>query len=161
MPKSSKSSTKKRTQTFDFKQFASAFRREIEEYGMLLNLIYEQQCYLRNYNPISLFQASAKIEAQLPVNHAATANRVAFMQQLAHENNKNTLTINEILQYVPANMKALFKTFTEEVITLRARIKSKMQIQQKLLMETQFVNTAVLQEMVPASREELKNRLLQ
>ncbi|MDR1254902.1 MAG: hypothetical protein LBJ78_02610 [Puniceicoccales bacterium] len=135
--------------TFSYDQFANAFRKEIEEYGALLNLIYEQQNCLMKHNPISLLQATSKIEAQLPANHSATANRSAFVQQLAEENGKEALMLNEIPKYVPENLKTLFEALVEEVIALRYRIKAKTQMQQKLLGQAQFINSSVLQQILP------------
>ncbi|MDR2769589.1 MAG: hypothetical protein LBB19_03515 [Puniceicoccales bacterium] len=135
--------------TLHYDQFANAFRKEIEEYGALLNLIYEQQNCLMKHNPISLLQATSKIEAQLPANHSATANRSAFVQQLAEEHGKEALMLNEIPKYVPENLKSLFEALVEEVITLRYRIKAKTQMQQKLLGQAQFINNSVLQQILP------------
>jgi hypothetical protein len=135
--------------TLNYDQFANAFRKEIEEYGALLNLIYEQQNCLMKHNPISLFQATSKIEAQLPANYSTTANRSAFVQQLAEEHGKEALMLNEIPKYVPENLKSLFEALVEEVITLRYRIKAKTQMQQKLLGQAQFINNSVLQQILP------------
>ena len=49
--------------SFDFDKLANSFRKEIEEFGALLKLIYEQQNCLVEHNPISLLQATAKIES--------------------------------------------------------------------------------------------------
>ena len=143
----------KTTQTikthFNFDKFAASFRKEIEEYGMLLNLIYEQQNCLINHNPISLLQATSKIEAQLPSNHMATADRHAFMQQLAEENHKEDMMLNEIPNYVPEQYQSLFKALVEEIISLRYRIKTKTQLQQKLLSQAQVINHSILQQILP------------
>ena len=50
---------KRKKHTFNFEQLAEAFRKEIEEYGALLILIYEQQNCLAEHNPISLLKLPA------------------------------------------------------------------------------------------------------
>ena len=81
---------------FDFDKLADSFRKEIAEFGSLLNLIYEQQNCLVEHNPVSLLQATSKIEAQLPANQLATADRTALMQQLAEELNMEEIPLNEL-----------------------------------------------------------------
>ncbi len=137
---------------FNYEKCISAFRKEIEESGMLLNLIYEQQNCLLQHNPISLLQATSKIEAQLPLNNLATADRTAFVNQLAELNGRETLALNEIPKYVPEEFKSLFKALVGEIVTLRYRIKSKIQLQQKLLGQAQLINDSVLQQMLPSTK---------
>jgi hypothetical protein len=134
---------------FNYEQFANSFRKEIEEYGMLLNLIYEQQNCLTQHNPISLLQAVSKIESQLPANQLATADRIAFVQQLAEAHGKDALTLNEIPSYMPLEYQSLFKALVEEIIALRQRIKAKTQVQQKLLGQAQIINNSILRQILP------------
>lgn len=141
-------------ETFNYKTLAASLRKELEEYGSLLKLIYEQQNCLLDYNPISLLQATSKIETQLPSNQLATADRVALMQQLAEELNYPEIPLNELPSFVPKELQSLFKALVEEVITLRYRIKSKMQVQQKLLGQAQMVNSSVIHQVLPSSNIE-------
>ncbi len=138
---------------FKFERLASAFRKEIEEYGALLILIYEQQNCLSEHNPISLLQATSRIEAQLPANQLATADRTAFMQQLAEIHGRDEIPLNELPKYVPEEVRSLFKALVEEIISLRLRIKNKTQIQQKLLGQAQMINTSVLQQVFPIKQK--------
>lgn len=145
-------------ETFNYETLAASLRKELEEYGSLLKLIYEQQNCLLDYNPISLLQATSKIESQLPSNQLATADRVALMQQLAEELHYPEIPLNELPSFVPKEFQSLFKALVEEVITLRYRIKSKMQMQQKLLGQAQMVNSSVIHQVLPASNiEKIKN----
>lgn len=141
---------KKRNNIFNFEQLAEAFRKEIEEYGALLILIYEQQNCLAEHNPISLLKATSKIEAQLPENQLATADRTAFMQQLAELHGCEEIQLNELHKFVPEEIQSLFKALVDEIVTLRSRIKSKTQVQQKLLGQAQMINSSVLQQVFPA-----------
>ena len=139
-------------EVFNYKECIRVFRKEIEECGMLLNLIYEQQNCLMQHNPISLLQATSKIEAQLPINNLATADRTAFVKQLAELNGQKSLALNEIPNYVSIEFKSLFKALVEEIVTLRYRIKSKIQLQQKLLERAQVINNSILQHVLPSTR---------
>lgn len=134
---------------FKFEQLAEAFRKEIEEYGALLILIYEQQNCLAEHNPISLLQATSKIEAQLPANQLATADRTAFMQQLAELHGCEEIHLNELTNFVPEEVKSLFKALVDEIVSLRLRIRNKIQTQQKLLGQAQMINSSVLQQVLP------------
>ena len=138
--------------TFDFDKLANSFRKEIEEFGSLLNLIYEQQNCLVEHNPISLLQATAKIETQLPANQLATADRVALVQQLAEELGFEEIQLNELPKFVPQELQSLFKALVDEIIALRVRIKSKTQIQQKLLGQAQMINSSVMQQVLPNAK---------
>lgn len=140
---------KRKKHEFNFEQLAEAFRKEIEEYGALLILIYEQQNCLAEHNPISLLKATSKIEAQLPANQLATADRTAFMQQLAELHGCEEIQLNELQNFVPEEVKSLFKALVDEIIALRLRIKSKTQVQQKLLGQAQMINSSVLQQVFP------------
>lgn len=140
---------KQRKKVFNFEQLAEALRKEIEEYGALLILIYEQQNCLAEHNPISLLKATSKIEAQLPANQLATADRTAFMQQLAELHGCEEIQLNELQNFVPEEVKSLFKALVDEIIALRSRIKSKTQVQQKLLGQAQMINSSVLQQVFP------------
>lgn len=140
---------KRKKHTFNFEQLAEAFRKEIEEYGALLILIYEQQNCLAEHNPISLLKATSKIEAQLPANQLATADRTAFMQQLAELHGCEEIQLNELQNFVPEEVKSLFKALVDEIVALRSRIKSKTQVQQKLLGQAQMINSSVLQQVFP------------
>ena len=102
--------------SFDFDKLANSFRKEIEEFGSLLNLIYEQQNCLVEHNPISLLQATSKIESQLPSNQLATADRVALVQQLAEELNLEEIQLNELPKFVPQELQSLFKALVDEII---------------------------------------------
>lgn len=137
---------------YDFNALASSFRKEIEEYGLLLNLIYEQQNCLMSHNPISLIQATAQIEEQLPQTQAATADRAALFSQLAELKNTPTMTVNELPNNVPAELSSMFKALVEEIISLRYRIKSKTQLQQRLLAQAQLINGSVLKQINPQSQ---------
>lgn len=134
---------------FNFEQLVASFRKEIEEYGALLNIIYEQQNCLLEHNPISLLQATAKLESQLPANQLATADRTAQMEQLAEELNLESLALNELPGFVPSELQSLFKALVDEIITLRVRIKSKTQMQQKLLGQAQMINSSIIQQVFP------------
>lgn len=140
---------KTKKKIFKFEYLAEAFRKEIEEYGALLILIYEQQNCLVDHNPISLLKAASKIEEQLPINQLVTADRMAFMQQLAELHGCEEIPLNELSNFVPEEVKSLFKALVEEVVSLRSRIKSKTQVQQKLLGQAQMINTSVLQQVFP------------
>ena len=137
---------------FDFDKLADSFRKEIAEFGSLLNLIYEQQNCLIEHNPVSLLQATSKIEAQLPANQLATADRTALMQQLADDLNLEEIPLNELPKRVPIELQSLFKALVDEIISLRFRIKSKTQIQQKLLGQAQMINSSVIEHVIPNSK---------
>ena len=137
---------------FDFDKLADSFRKEIAEFGSLLNLIYEQQNCLVEHNPVSLLQATSKIEAQLPANQLATADRTALMQQLADDLNLEEIPLNELPGFVPAELQSLFKALVDEIISLRFRIKSKTQIQQKLLGQAQMINSSVIEHVIPNAK---------
>ncbi len=134
---------------FKFEKLAESCRKEIAELGALLKLIYEQQNCLVKYNPVSLLHATSKIEAQLPVNQLATADRVAFMQQLAEEMSQESIQLNELPKIVPLELKTLFEALVDEIISLRLRIKNKTNIQQKLLGQTQMINNSIIQKIIP------------
>ena len=138
--------------SFDFDKLANSFRKEIEEFGSLLNLIYEQQNCLIEHNPISLLQATLKIEAQLPANQLATADRVALVQQLAEDLGLEEIQLNELPRLVPQELQSLFKALVDEIVALRVRIKSKTQIQQKLLGQAQMINSSVMQQVLPNAK---------
>lgn len=147
-----------KNKNFEFEKLAESYRKEIGELGALLKLIYEQQNCLLEYNPISLLQATSKIEAQLPANHLATADRVALMQQLADEMGRKEIPMNELPKIVPNELKSLFKALIEEIISLRLRIKNKTQVQQKLLGQTQMINTSIIQNVIMGQED--KKRLM-
>jgi len=104
---------------------------------------------LAEHNPISLLKATSKIEEQLPANQLATADRTAFMQQLAELHGCEEIQLNELHTFVPEEVQSLFKALVNEVVTLRSRIKSKTQVQQKLLGQAQMINSSVLQQVFP------------
>lgn len=137
---------------FDFDKLANSFRKEIAEFGSLLNLIYEQQNCLMDHNPVSLLQATSKIESQLPANQLATADRIALMQQLADELEIEEIRLNEIPKLVPLELKSLFTALVDEIISLRFRIKNKTLIQQKLLGQAQMINSSVIEHVLPNSK---------
>lgn len=146
------SAQKNSAQKCNINALVSAFRKEIEEYGMLLNLIYDQQNCILSHNPISLLQATSKIEEQLPANQLATAHRSALLHQFAEDLGQNTLPLNELPKFVPNEFQSLFKALVEELVSLRYRIKSKTQLQQRLLGQAQVVNTTVLKHIQPLSQ---------
>ena len=131
--------------TFDFEKLAGALRREIEEYGSLLRMIYEQQNCLMN----SLIKETNKIESQLTANQLATADRSAILGQLAEELQRDHVSLQELPSVVPHELQYLFQALVKEVTTLRARIKDKAQFLQKLLEQVQNTNTSILQQVFP------------
>jgi len=145
---------------FEFNKLAESYRKEIAELGALLKLIYEQQNCLLEYNPISLLEATSKIEAQLPANHLATADRVALMQQLADEMGRKEIQINELPRIVPNELKSLFKALIEEIISLRIRIRGKTQMQQKLLGQTQMINSSIIRNVISGSVDQENRKTL-
>ncbi len=142
----------KTLKNFDFDKLAESFRKEIAEFGALLNLIYEQQNCLMEHNPISLLQATSRIEAQLPANQLATADRSALMQQLGEEVGLEELSLNNLLNYIPQELQSLFKALVDEIISLRFRIKSKTQMQQKLLGQAQMINSSIIERVLPTEK---------
>ncbi len=134
-----------------FESLVTFFRKEIEEYGMLLNLVCEQQNCLMQHNPISLLQATTKIEAQLPYNQKATKEREMAMQKLEQTLQCPPLTFEILPSFAPENLRYLFNALTNEIITLVKKIKSKTQLQQRLLNQAQTINDSILKHLQPTS----------
>ncbi len=132
---------------FDYNKLAMALRKEIEEYGSLLRMLYQQQNCLLN----SLKRATADVEEQLTANQLATADRSAMVHQLAENLKRKDLSLNELPSVVPSELHFLFKALVDEVISLRIRIKHKMQFQRRLLEEAQMTNQSVIQQVFPQS----------
>lgn len=134
-----------------FENLVILFRKEVEEYGMLLNLICEQQNCLMQHNPISLLQATAKIETQLPNNQKATKERERAMQELGKILQCTPLTFEKLPSYAPEKLRFLLNALTNEIITLVKKIKSKIQLQQRLLNQAQIINDSILKHLQPTS----------
>ena len=130
---------------FDFEKLASALRREIEEYGSLLSMIYEQQSCLMQ----TLMEETTKIESQLTSNQLATADRSAMIGQLAEELHREKISLKELPNVVPNELKYLFQALVDEVVVLRSRIKDKTQFLQKLLEQVQNTNTSIINHVFP------------
>ena len=130
---------------FDFEKLASALRREIEEYGSLLSMIYEQQSCLMQ----TLMEETTKIESQLTANQLATADRSAMVGQLAEELHREKISLKDLPSVVPNELKYLFQALVDEVGTLRSRIKDKTQFLSKLLEQVQNTNTSIINHVFP------------
>lgn len=130
---------------FDFEKLASALRREIEEYGSLLSMIYEQQSCLMQ----TLMEETTKIESQLTANQLATADRSAIVGQLAEELHREKISLKDLPSVVPNELKYLFQALVDEVGTLRSRIKDKTQFLSKLLEQVQNTNTSIINHVFP------------
>ena len=110
-------------------------------------MLYQQQnCLLH-----SLKRATADVEEQLTANQLATADRSAMVYQLAENLKRKDLSLNELPSVVPSELHFLFKALVDEVISLRIRIKHKMQFQRRLLEEAQMTNQSVIQQVFPQS----------
>ena len=130
---------------FDFEKLAGALRREIEEYGSLLSMIYEQQSCLMQ----TLMEETTKIESQLTANQLATADRSAIVGQLAEELHREKISLKDLPSVVPNELRYLFQALVDEVGTLRSRIKDKTQFLSKLLEQVQNTNTSIINHVFP------------
>ena len=143
--KTTKTNTQNNPPSFDFEKLASALRREIEEYGSLLGMIYEQQSCLMK----TLMEETTKIESQLTANQLATADRSAIVGQLAEELHREKISLSDLPSVVPNELKYLFQALVDEVSTLRSRIKDKTQFLQKLLEQVQNTNASIINHVFP------------
>ena len=130
---------------FDFEKLAGALRREIEEYGSLLSMIYEQQSCLMQ----TLMEETTKIESQLTANQLATADRSAIVGQLAEELHREKISLKDLPSVVPNELRYLFQALVDEVVMLRSRIKDKTQFLSKLLEQVQNTNTSIINHVFP------------
>ena len=143
--KTTQNNTKNTSPAFDFEKLASALRREIEEYGSLLSMIYEQQsCLMQTF-----MEETTKIESQLTANQLATADRSAMVGQLAEELHREKISLKDLPSVVPNELQYLFRALVDEIVMLRSRIKDKTQFLSKLLEQVQNTNTSIINHVFP------------
>ena len=68
-----------------FEEMTKILRRELEEYGALLDLLVKQQDRIMNRDPDALFKINEEVEAQMATNQGLLSRRQRLIGELCFE----------------------------------------------------------------------------
>ena len=131
-------------------EMTKILRRELEEYGALLDLLVNQQDRILNRDPDALFKINEQVEAQMATNQGLLSRRQRLIAELATELGADSeTTLTQLIPTFPAAVQPMFQSLTEEINNLISSARRKVKQNQVLLSRLSEVAEELLHAVTP------------
>ena len=131
---------------------AEALRKEIAEYGGLLNLFEEQQRYIFLRDAESVLRLSSEIESHVMHLHEFRRNREAVVAAFAVEHRQPpTSTLRSLLPHFEVDVRPLIEALISEINVLIHRVRRVSRHNQSLLSRSVEAQQQLLRVLRPDS----------
>ena len=133
-----------------FGQLTKILRRELEEYGGLLDLLVEQQERILNRDPDALFQTNERVEAQMEINQELLTRRQGLIDELGRDIDADAeSTLSQLIPSFPNAVQPMFQSLAEEINKLISSARRKVKQNQVLLSRLSEVAEELLHAVAP------------
>mgnify|MGYP001158625234 FL=1 len=133
-----------------FEEMTKILRRELEEYGALLDLLVKQQDRIMNRDPDALFKINEEVEAQMATNQGLLSRRQRLIGELATElGTDSEVTLSQLIPSFPEAIQPMFQALTEQINNLITSARRKVKQNQVLLSRLSEVAEELLHAVTP------------
>jgi hypothetical protein len=131
-------------------EMTKILRRELEEYGALLDLLVEQQDRILNRDPDALFKINEQVEAQMATNQGLLTRRQRLLQELSVELGASPeSTLSQLIPSFPEPVQPMFQSLANEINNLITNARRKVKQNQVLLSRLSEVAEELLHAVAP------------
>lgn len=120
--------------TTDWDSLSDALRRDLQEYGGLLNLLGQQQAAILDRDPDMVMAVAEMLEKQVEIMEQCRLERELWVKRLAFQYGQTSdATLKSVTLFCPAPIRPLLTALIDEINSLIARSR-RLANQNKLLL---------------------------
>lgn len=151
--------TEKSTPPFQWEELLELLRRELQEYGGLVGMLAEQQEKILSRDPDALIAVNQSVQSQMETSQRLLSNRQGFVSNLARNfGQEKEATLSDLLSFFPAVTRPMFESIVEEINTLIAKVRRKLDQNRRLLSRLTEVTDGILMSLNPQLRTKTYDR---
>ena len=134
----------------NWQPLAEALRRELQEYGGLVNLLEEQQRGILGQDPEGLMEKNFTIESQIEATDHLLKEREEMVHEIARESGHDEDSrLSQLLPFFPQVARPLLTALIDECLIIVEKIHRRVRQNQLLLMRAREVNEEIMRVLQP------------
>ncbi len=130
---------------FAWEDLLHLLRDELQEYGGLMGLLSAQQESILNREPETLLELNQSVRSQMETSQVLQDRRNGYVRELASDFGKaENSALSELLPCFPPVTRPMFESIVEEINSLIAKIRRKLDQNRRLLSRLNEVTEQIL-----------------